>query len=159
MTRTGTFCVSALIAFFVFVLPTTIIAVGASKERLRQVIEWVQREGHPNVIVGMFASALGIPTLNDADLPIISKAYRTESGSIYSFALANVNGRQEVILELYNDVDYYGWRMSEDLEKVIKTVYADAAHNVTRRDGLASGIKFEQVVAAFFAKLSLVKSK
>ena len=140
MTRTGAFCISALVAFLVFVLPSTIIAVGASREQLRPIIEWVQAEGGPNTIDGRIAEGLGIQTRNESGaltaLPIIHKAFRLENGVIYSFGLAMINGRREVIMEHYTATEYRGWRMGED-GVISKTVDVSSARKITKHDGFA----------------------
>lgn len=163
MTRTGTFCVSALLAFLVFVLPSAIVAVGASREQLRPVIEWVQAEGGPNRINGQIAKALGIRTLNEGGVPttlsITHKAFRLQNSVVYSFALAVVDGRRKVILEHYTSTEYRGWRLGED-GVVSKTVSVENdSSEIRQHEGLTFEKEFNLVLDYFISKASEAKSK
>jgi hypothetical protein len=162
MTRTGASCVSALVAFLVLVLPSTIVAVGASSEQLRPVIEWVQTEGAPSKINGRIAEGLGIRTRNEdgalTALPIIHKAFRLENGIVYSFGLAMINGRREVIMEHYTATEYRGWRMGED-GVISKTVAVSSAREITKNDGFTFEKEFDSVLDFFISRTSAAKSK
>lgn len=143
MARAIKFGVSAITAFMIFLLPSTIVAVGASKADLPHTIERIQKVGTTKTVVNQLALALGIPAPNGANVPILSKAYKMESGARYSVGLVTVNGHQEILLERYKqkgpDQFYYGWRMSIE-GTVSKTLVVDDAGKITTNVG---GLRFE----------------
>ena len=159
MTYARNLCVSTLIAFLVFLLPSISIAGGSSKDEIRPLVEWVQVVGTPKTLHAELARALGIPTPNGADLTIVSKAYLTGNGVTYSFGLVNISGGRAVVLERFREEGnlYRGWRMSEE-GTVIKTVVADGP-NVTIHDGFTVEDEFRMVLKALLAKVPPEKSK
>jgi hypothetical protein len=66
------FGISAITAFLIFLLPSTIVAVGASKKELQQIIEFVQREGKSSTMESEFLLGLEIkgPTIGGPEIPI-----------------------------------------------------------------------------------------
>jgi hypothetical protein len=153
MAHTGNFFASSLIAVMAFVLPS--VAVGASKEELRPVIEWVRTTGEPASIENLIAQALGIPTPNQGKLPVIQLGYTfTDSGWTNAFSLAMVNGRREVILQRFNNKDdlYYGWRMSEEAT-VIKSLFVPHIGQAEWRDGLVFEKEFAAAIDIFLARV------
>lgn len=151
MVRTAKFGISAITAFLIFLLPSTIVAVGASKEEVRQIIEFVQREGRPNTIPGAYLFGLDIiKTVGGPGAPALTKIYKV-GADIHEFVISTVNGRREFIAMHYRGDFFQSWRL-DDKGKVLNTVQVDDAQKVTKSSGLMYESDLASVLATILRK-------
>jgi hypothetical protein len=93
----------AVTAFLIFLLSSTIVATGASKTEIRQIIEFVQREGKQDktpieMLQGLGIQIPGVALGAEGEIPSTSKAYKVGS-FVHAFVIVKVNGRTEYIAE------------------------------------------------------------
>src|SRR4051794_37296967 len=90
-------------ALLIFLLPSTMLAISASRTELRQIIEFVQRAGKQDttpveMLQGLGIQIPGVALGAEGDFPSLSKTYRVGS-FVHSFIVVKVNGRTEYIAE------------------------------------------------------------
>ena len=142
----------AITAFLIFLLSGTIVAIGASKTEIRQIIEFVQREGKQDktpveMLQGLGIQIPGVAPGAEGEISSISKAYRVGS-FVHAFVIVKVNGRTEYLAERIRGDFYQGWRMN-DRGTVSNTVQVDDAGKVI----MHSGLLFESDLASVLANL------